>query len=133
MISAFKICCLSRFGTKPPAPAAEPFLEQMAEKAKQEREAHFGNSVQLFTPLYISNYCENQCVYCGFNCKNAIHRSRLSAEEIEKEMQAIAKTDMREVLLLTGESRTASDVQYIGEAVQIAKNTSRRLVWKSIR
>ena len=49
------------------SPAAEPFLEQMAEKAKQEREAHFGNSVQLFTPLYISNYCENQCVYCGFN------------------------------------------------------------------
>ena len=103
------------------SPAAVPFLEQMAEKAKQEREAHFGNSVQLFTPLYISNYCENQCVYCGFNCKNAIHRSRLSTEEIEKEMQAIAKTDMREVLLLTGESRTASDVQYIGEAVQIAK------------
>lgn len=101
--------------------AAEPFLEQMAEKAKQEREKHFGNCVQLFTPLYISNYCENQCVYCGFNCKNQIHRSRLVAEEIEKEMQAIAKTDMREVLLLTGESRSASDVKYIGEAVQIAK------------
>jgi 2-iminoacetate synthase len=103
------------------SPAAEPFLEQMAEKAKWHRETHFGNSVQLFTPLYISNYCENECVYCGFNCKNAIHRSHLQADEIEKEMQAIAKTDMREVLLLTGESRKASSVEYIGEAVKIAK------------
>ena len=57
------------------SPAAQPFLEQMAEKAKREREKHFGNCVQLFTPLYISNYCENECVYCGFNCKNKIHRS----------------------------------------------------------
>lgn len=103
------------------SPAAQPFLEQMAEKAKQEREKHFGNCVQLFTPLYISNYCENECIYCGFNCKNAIHRSRLTLEEVEQEMQAIAKTDMREVLLLTGESRTASDENYIGEAVSIAR------------
>ena len=93
----------------------------MAEKAKREREKHFGNCVQLFTPLYISNYCENECVYCGFNCKNKIHRSHLNMEEVEKEMQAIAKTDMREVLLLTGESRSASSVEYIGNAVQIAK------------
>ena len=103
------------------SPAAQPFLEQMAEKAKREREKHFGNCVQLFTPLYISNYCENECVYCGFNCKNKIHRSHLNMEEVEKEMQAIAKTDMREVLLLTGESRSASSVEYIGNAVQIAK------------
>ena len=103
------------------SPAAQSFLEQMAEKAKREREKHFGNCVQLFTPLYISNYCENECVYCGFNCKNKIHRSHLNMEEVEKEMQAIAKTDMREVLLLTGESRSASSVEYIGNAVQIAK------------
>ena len=66
------------------SPAAQPFLEQMAEKAKREREKHFGNCVQLFTPLYISNYCENECVYCGFNCKNKIHRSHLNMEEVEK-------------------------------------------------
>ena len=103
------------------SPAAQPFLEQMAEKAKREREKHFGNCVQLFTPLYISNYCENECVYCGFNCKNKIHRSHLNMEEVEKEMQAIAKTDMREVLLLTGESRSASSVEYIGNACKIAR------------
>lgn len=51
------------------SPAAQPFLEQMAEKAKREREKHFGNCVQLFTPLYISNYCENECVYCGLTAR----------------------------------------------------------------
>lgn len=103
------------------SPAAEPFLEQMAQRAKAEREKHFGNNVLLFTPLYISNYCENQCVYCGFNCKNPITRCKLNAEEIETEMQAIAKTGMREVLLLTGESRSVSGPEYIAEAVRIAK------------
>lgn len=103
------------------SPAAEPFLEQMAQRAKAEREKHFGKNVLLFTPLYISNYCENQCVYCGFNCKNSITRCKLNAEEIESEMAAIAKTGMREVLLLTGESRRVSGPEYIAEAVKIAK------------
>lgn len=103
------------------SPAAEPFLEQIAQKAKKEIRKHFGNSVYLFTPLYISNYCENHCIYCGFNCKNKIQRAKLTFEEIEKEMQAIAKTGLEEVLILTGESRKMSDVEYIGEACKIAK------------
>ena len=102
------------------SPAAEPFLEEMAEKAMSERMKHFGNSVYMFTPLYIANYCENQCVYCGFNCKNKIKRARLNAEEIEKEMQAIAASGLQEILILTGESRKYSDVEYIGEACKIA-------------
>ena len=103
------------------SPAAQPFLEQMAQRAKAEREKHFGNNVLIFTPLYISNYCENQCVYCGFNCKNAITRCKLNAEEIESEMKNIASTGMREILLLTGESRSVSGPEYIAEAVRIAK------------
>lgn len=103
------------------SPAAEPFIEQIAQKAKIETRKHFGNSVYLFTPLYISNYCENHCIYCGFNCKNKIQRAKLTYDEIEKEMQAIAKTGLEEVLILTGESRKMSDVDYIGEACKIAK------------
>lgn len=103
------------------SPAAEPFLEEMAEKAKAETQKHFGNSVYMFTPLYIANYCENQCVYCGFNCKNKIHRAKLNHDEIESELQAIAKTGLEEVLLLTGESRKMSDLEYIGDAVKLAK------------
>lgn len=103
------------------SPAADPYLEQMAIRAKAEREKHFGKNVLLFTPLYISNYCENQCVYCGFNCKNKITRCKLNAEEIEAEMKAIAQTGMREILLLTGESRSISGPEYIADAVRIAR------------
>lgn len=103
------------------SPAAEPFIEEMAQKAKKETAKHFGNSVYMFTPIYISNYCENYCIYCGFNCHNRIHRMKLNTEEIEKEMSAIAKTGLEEILILTGESRAKSDVSYIGEACKIAR------------
>ena len=63
----------------------------------------------MFTPIYIANYCENYCIYCGFNCHNKINRAQLNAEEIEKEMAAIAKTGLQEILILTGESRNKSD------------------------
>ncbi len=104
------------------SPAAEPFLEQMAKCAQKETREHFGNSVCLFTPLYISNYCENYCIYCGFNCHNQIRRARLDIEQIEKEMKAIAATGLEEILILTGESRKKSDVAYIGEACRMARN-----------
>ena len=97
------------------SPAALPFLEQMAQKAQMETRKHFGTSVCLFTPLYIANYCENHCVYCGFNCHNHIRRAKLTMEEIEQELQAIAATGLQEILLLTGESRAASSVEYIGD------------------
>lgn len=103
------------------SPAAFPFLEQMAQRAQMETRKHFGNSVYLFTPLYIANYCENYCVYCGFNCHNKIHRAKLNYEEIEREMQAIAKSGLEEILILTGESPKMSNVEYIGEVCKIAK------------
>mgnify|MGYP001860987820 FL=1 len=103
------------------SPAAEPFLEQMAERARLETSRHFGNTVYLFTPLYIANYCENYCVYCGFNCYNHISRMKLTFEQIEKEMKIIADSGMEEILILTGESRSQSSVEYIGEACRLAR------------
>lgn len=103
------------------SPAAEPFLEQMAQRARLETSKHFGNAVYLFTPLYIANYCENYCVYCGFNCYNHISRMKLTMEQIEKEMQVIADSGMEEILILTGESRSQSDVAYIGDACKLAR------------
>lgn len=103
------------------SPAAEPFLEQMAQRAKLETSKHFGNTVYLFTPLYLANYCENYCVYCGFNCYNHIKRMKLTMEQIEHEMKVIADSGMEEILLLTGESRAQSDVNYIGKACKLAR------------
>ena len=103
------------------SPAAEPFLEEMAQRARLETSRHFGNTVYLFTPLYIANYCENYCVYCGFNCYNHINRMKLTMEQIEHEMKVIADSGMEEILILTGESRAKSDVKYIGEACKLAR------------
>jgi len=103
------------------SPAAEPFLEEMAQKARRETSKHFGNTVYLFTPLYIANHCENYCVYCGFNCYNHINRMKLTMEQIQHEMQIIADSGMEEILILTGESRAKSDVKYIGEACKLAR------------
>ena len=103
------------------SPAAEPFLEQIAQKARLETGKRFGNTVYLFTPLYIANYCENYCVYCGFNCYNKINRMKLNYEQIEHEMKVIAESGMEEILILTGESRSMSSVEYIGEACKLAR------------
>jgi 2-iminoacetate synthase len=102
------------------SPAALPYLEEMAAKAKLETRKHFGNSVCMFTPLYIANYCENHCVYCGFNCRNRINRGKLTMEEIDRELRTIARTGLKEILLLTGEARNMSGLEYIGEAVKLA-------------
>lgn len=103
------------------SPAAGDYLEAMAKAARAETRRHFGNSIYMFTPLYIANYCENYCIYCGFNCHNKIRRARLNDEEIEAEMKAIQKEGIEEILILTGESYKMSDVKYIGEAVKRAK------------
>lgn len=102
------------------SPAARGHLEEMAARAKTETGKHFGNTVYLFTPLYLANYCENYCVYCGFNCYNDISRKKLTREEMKKEMEVIAASGIEEILLLTGESHSMSDVNYIGEACRLA-------------
>ncbi len=113
-------CTLENFGALL-SPAALPYLEQIAQKAQQETRKHFGNSIFMFTPSYIANYCENYCIYCGFNCHNKINRAKLSEEQIEVEMREIAKSGLQEILILTGESRKMSDVNYIAKACEIAK------------
>ncbi|MCL1919108.1 MAG: 2-iminoacetate synthase ThiH [Peptococcaceae bacterium] len=101
--------------------AAEPFLEEMARRAARERARYFGNSISLFTPLYISNYCGNSCVYCGFNCHNLIERGQLTLDEMDREMAEIAGTGLREVLLLTGEDRKMCGPEFLGKAIGVAR------------
>ena len=103
------------------SPAALPLLEETARKAQAETRKYFGNSVSMFTPVYIANYCENYCIYCGFNCHNHIRRAQLNEEEIRREFAAIARTGLQEILILTGESRKKSTVEYIGKAVEMAR------------
>ncbi len=103
------------------SPRAAGHLEVMAGKAHQLTVQYFGRTIQMFIPLYISNYCNNGCAYCGFNQKNPILRRRLSLEEIEIEAEAIAKTGMQHVLFLTGEAQHMTPMSYLVDAAQLLK------------
>lgn len=103
------------------SPAAENFLEEMAQKSHRLTVQNFGKIMHLFTPMYIANHCVNKCSYCGFNVSNNIIRKKLTLEEIEQEAKAISKTGLRHILILTGESKKDSPVSYIINAVKILK------------
>lgn len=99
---------------------AGEYLEVIADLAKEKRIRYFGNNVCLFSPIYIANYCENSCRYCGFRAKSDIKRAKLTFDEIEAEMKALADTGIEDVLILTGESKKFSSIEYIAEACKIA-------------
>ena len=95
------------------SPAAEKFLEPMAQQAHALTLRHFGRTIQLYTPMYLSNFCENECAYCGFNTRNKMPRRTLTLEEVEKEAAFIASTGIKHLLILTGDSREKTPPAYI--------------------
>lgn len=101
--------------------AAAPHLEAMAQRARSVTRARFGLNISLFTPLYIANYCNNGCRYCGFNSKQNIKRAKLDRDEILSELEKIAESGLEDILILTGESEALSPTDYIAEAVSLAK------------
>ncbi|MFZ5646983.1 MAG: 2-iminoacetate synthase ThiH [Bacillota bacterium] len=103
------------------SPRAEDHLEEMAQRAHRLTVQHFGRVIMLYTPLYLSNYCVNHCVYCGFQVHNRLERKKLTPEEVEREAGIIASTGLKHILILTGESRKDSPVSYIGECVKALK------------
>lgn len=113
--------------------AAAPFLEEMAQKAHLVTRRHFGNNITILTPIYFANYCDNYCIYCGFNSHNKIKRARLTDEELHRECKNIADTGIEEVIMLTGESPKMSDIKYIATPSRLPASTSGSSTWKSIR
>ena len=101
------------------SPAAEPFLEEMARRAREETLRHFGRAVQLFTPLYLANFCTNRCVYCGFNARRRIERRMLTPEQAEEEAAAIAATGLRRILALTGDAPAKTGAPYLASCVAV--------------
>lgn len=100
---------------------ALPYIEPMARKAGDLTLRHFGRAISLYTPLYISNYCDNECLYCGFNRENIVRRKRLSIEELKKEAGEINRTGIQNILLLTGDSTVHSPLSYIIECAGFLK------------
>ena len=103
------------------SPAAEPFLEQMAQMSHQLTMKRFGKTMQMYIPLYLSNKCSNTCQYCGFNAQNKIKRKTLTDEEIIKEIKVIKEMGYEHVLLVTGEEKHSAGLSYLKNSIQLVK------------
>lgn len=103
------------------SPKAEIYLEEIAQKAHNLTVQHFGKTMQIFTPMYAANHCVNHCLYCGFNVRNNLCRTKLTLEEVAAESEIIASTGLKHILLLTGESQVHSPVSYIKDCVKILR------------
>lgn len=104
------------------SPAAERYLEPMAQRAHALTVQQFGQVILLYTPLYLSNYCTNFCLYCGFAARNSIRRDCLTLEEVAEEARLISASGLRHILILTGESRKKSSVDYIAQCVEVLRH-----------
>jgi len=85
------------------SPAAEASLEPMCRLSQRLTQRHFGKTMRMFAPLYLSNECVNVCRYCGFSRHNDIPRITLSIEDVEKEAALLADQGFRSILLVAGE------------------------------
>lgn len=103
------------------SPAAEPYIEQMAQKSHFQTQKRFGKTIQLYIPLYLSNICENKCVYCGFSAWNKIKRKILSFDEVVTEAKAIKKLGYEHLLLVTGEAPNRAGIDYLKKVFELVR------------
>lgn len=104
------------------SPAAKPFLEQMAQKSHALTKKRFGNTMQMYAPMYLSNECQNICTYCGFSMTNKIPRRTLTDTEILKEVAFLKAKGYDHILLVTGEANKTVGVEYIKNAIQLIRS-----------
>ena len=95
------------------SPAALKWMENIAQKAHDIKRRYFGNTIHLFTPMYLSNYCNNRCLYCGFNHDVKIERYQMTLDEVEKEARVIASTGLKHILILTGDDPKKASMTYL--------------------
>ncbi|NUM81477.1 2-iminoacetate synthase ThiH [bacterium] len=103
------------------SPVAERYLPAMLEQSRALTQQRFGKRIQLYAPLYLSNYCDNGCVYCGYRIDNPIKRIVLNSGQIVREIRVLNDHGIRNVLLLTGESKRHADIEYLTEAVKLVR------------
>lgn len=104
------------------SPAAKPYLEQMAQKSSILTKKRFGNTIQMYAPMYLSNECQNICTYCGFSLTNKIPRRTLTDNEILQEVSFLKEKGYDHILLVTGEANRTVGVDYIKNAIQLIKS-----------
>ena len=104
------------------SPAAKPFIERMAQRSHALTKKRFGNTIQMYIPMYLSNECQNICTYCGFSLTNKIKRKTLSDKEILEEVAYIKSLGYDHILLVTGEANSTVGVSYLKNAMRLIRN-----------
>lgn len=103
------------------SPAAEAFLDEMMEASRRITQERFGKKIRIYAPLYLSNYCYNNCLYCGFRYENTLDRVRLTDTEIMNEITVLNSMGMEHILLVTGESNRMAGLDYFTHALQMLR------------
>ncbi|WP_299794562.1 2-iminoacetate synthase ThiH [uncultured Shewanella sp.] len=103
------------------SPAAEPFIEQMAQRSAALTRQRFGANIGMYLPLYLSNLCANECDYCGFSMSNKLKRETLTLEQLNAEMAVIKQTGYDSILLVSGEHETKVGIDYFKTVVPVVK------------
>lgn len=103
-------------------PASDARLEQLARQSQQLTRHHFGRTMRLFAPLYLSNECVNNCQYCGFSRDNPILRTTLSVEQVVKEARHLHDLGFRNLLLVAGEHPKFVSEGYLQECLDALKS-----------
>ena len=101
--------------------SSDSVIEDAAQKAHELTVRNFGRVIHLYTPMYLSNFCDNECVYCGFKKGNDIKRKTLTLDEVRREAGFISEKGFKNILILTGASRKEAPVEYIKSCVRILK------------
>lgn len=101
------------------SPKAEMYLEEMAEISHNITCQRFGKTIRIYTPIYLSNYCTNSCIYCGFNRKNSIPRIALTLDEIKKEAKIVASHGIKNVILVTGDNMKKFSFDMLMQSVKL--------------
>ena len=104
------------------SPGAQPLLEELAKGARSLTRRHFGNTMQLYAPLYVSDHCVNHCTYCGFRAGNAHGRNRLEETDLQREAAWLAREGFRNLLLVAGESPKHCPLSYLETAAGILRD-----------
>jgi len=104
------------------SPAARPYLEHMAQRSRQLTKKRFGNTIQMYAPMYLSNECQNICTYCGFSFTNKIPRRTLTDQEILTEIEFLKAKGYDHILLVTGEANSTVGVDYIDNAIKLIRS-----------
>jgi 2-iminoacetate synthase len=97
------------------SPAAANYLEEMAQIAHRLTIQRVGKTIRLYAPLYLSNYCVNSCLYCGFNRNHKYQRKRLTIEQAVEEARLIAEQGFTDLLLVSSEDRKFITIDYLAE------------------